>query len=105
MGYFLAIAPYFTLIVGVLTMSLFAFVLTRTSSKDWENWYHNASLLQFLGFILFLVGSIIAALVQITHTAMEPISAMLDFVSVLFTFSGCFFIFRAYWIRPKKEGK
>ena len=105
MGYFLAIAPYFTLILSVLAISVFAFALTRTSPKDWENWYHNVSLLQFLGFILFLVGSVIAALVQITHTTMEPILAILDLVSILFIFLGGFFIFRAYWIRTQKENK
>jgi len=102
---FFTIAPYFTLILGVLAIGLLAFALIRVSSKEWTNWYHNASLLQLLGLILLMVGYIIAALIQITHTTMEPILAILDLGFLLFILLGGFFIFRVYWIRPRKEDK
>ncbi len=105
MGNFFTIAPYFTLILAVLAIGFSALALSRVSSKGWKNWYHNASLLQPLGSILLMVGYIFLALIQITHTTIELILAILVLGGILFVFLGAFFIFRTYWIRPRKEDK
>jgi len=105
MGNFFTIAPYFTLILGLLAIGFSALALRRASSKGWKNWYHDAAFLQSIGSILLMLGYIFLALIQITHTTIELILAILVLGGILFVFLGTFFIFRANWIRPKKESK
>lgn len=105
MGNFFTIVIYFLLPLSVLSLGFSVLALKRVSSKGWENWYHDAAFLQPLGSMLMTTGYICYMLVQITHTTAEPILAILVLGFVLFLFLGAFFIFRVYWIRPRREDK
>lgn len=102
---FFTIVIYFLLPLSVLSLGFSALTLRRVSSKGWKNWFHDTAFLQPLGSILMAIGYICYMLIQITHTTVETWLAVLVLGFVLFQFLGAFFIFRVYWIRPKKENK
>ncbi len=106
MGSFFTTVPYFLIVIAVLAFGFSAFTLSiALAGNGWRNWYHNSTILQPLGSILLMLGYIFVAFIQITHTQIELILAILELGLILFTALGAFFIFRAVWLRTQKENK